>query len=52
MTTYQEISRPDKVLYPDRGYSQADLAEYYELMALHAIYHELLGLIPNARSLN
>lgn len=37
---------------PDRGYSKADLAEYSELMALPAIYHELLGLIPNARSLN
>jgi hypothetical protein len=28
MTT-QQISRPDKVLYPEPGYTKADLAGYY-----------------------
>jgi bifunctional non-homologous end joining protein LigD len=28
-----EISRPDKVLYPDKGYTKKDLANYYEWAA-------------------
>jgi DNA primase len=31
--TRQEISRPDKILYPDPGFTKADLAEYYENVA-------------------
>ncbi|OLT16434.1 hypothetical protein BJF78_14215 [Pseudonocardia sp. CNS-139] len=36
MTTHQDhrtVSRPDKVLYPDAGYTKADLAEYHEAVA-------------------
>ena len=33
MTTKQEISRPDKILYPETGYTKADLAQYYEAVA-------------------
>lgn len=39
MTTHQDISRPDKVLYPDTGYTKADLAEYYEAVAERMLPH-------------
>jgi bifunctional non-homologous end joining protein LigD len=39
MTTQQEISRPDKVLYPDPGYTKDDLAEYYEYVAEWILPH-------------
>jgi bifunctional non-homologous end joining protein LigD len=33
MTAHQEISRPDKVLYPEPGWTKADIAEHYEHVA-------------------
>lgn len=33
MTAHQEISRPDKVLYPEPGWTKADIAEHYERVA-------------------
>jgi bifunctional non-homologous end joining protein LigD len=38
MTT-QQISRPDKVLYPEPGYTKADLAGYYEAVAEWMLPH-------------
>jgi bifunctional non-homologous end joining protein LigD len=33
VTAHQEISRPDKVLYPEPGWTKADIAEHYERVA-------------------
>ena len=33
MTAHQQISRPDKVLFPDPGLTKADLAAFYERVA-------------------
>lgn len=39
MTTHQEISHPDKILFPGPGYSKADLADYYESVAEWMLPH-------------
>jgi bifunctional non-homologous end joining protein LigD len=39
MTTHDGISRPDKVLYPETGYSKADLDEYFEAVAAWMLPH-------------
>ena len=39
MTAHQQISRPDKVLFPDPGITKADLAAFYERVADVALPH-------------
>jgi bifunctional non-homologous end joining protein LigD len=39
VTAHQEISRPDKVLFPDPGITKADLAAFYERVADVALPH-------------
>ena len=39
MTAHQEISRPDKVLYPEPGWTKADVAEHYEHVAEFMLPH-------------
>ncbi|MGI5132110.1 non-homologous end-joining DNA ligase [Pseudonocardia sp. CA-107938] len=39
MTAHQEISRPDKVLYPEPGWTKADIAEHYEHVAEAMLPH-------------
>ncbi len=39
MTASSEVSRPDKVLYPDAGWTKADVAGYYRRVAEYMLPH-------------
>jgi bifunctional non-homologous end joining protein LigD len=39
VTAHQEISRPDKVLFPEPGWTKADIAEHYEHVAAVMLPH-------------